>query len=436
MQLTNRKSYTCFSLFIFSVIFTLFGCSNHQVENEAAVSHNQWWKGNLHTHSLWSDGDHFPEVITRWYKENGYHFLSVSDHNILQQGEMWIQPEFNRHAQSGGGIAVFEQYLEEFGENWVEYKMVNDTLEARLKPLNEYRHLFEEAGKFMLINSEEITDVHVVHVNAHNILHYIPPQGGATVRETIQNNVNAVHHHHHETGQEMFPHLNHPNFHFAVTAEDLAHIEGLHFFEVYNGHRGVFNYGDENHVDLDRFWDITLTLRLAHLDLGIMYGLAVDDGHHYENSMDETALPGRGWVMVRSDFLTPEHIIRALKAGDFYSTTGVKLHDFGVADGEYFVEIDAEPGVEYTVQFIGTPKNHDISSRPVLDENGEEIRATQIYSEDIGAVYKEINGTKAVYEITGDELYVRAKIFSSNVHPNPFAEGDTEVAWTQPYVVE
>jgi len=35
----------------------------------------QWWKGNLHTHSLWSDGDDYPEMILDWYKTNGYHFM-------------------------------------------------------------------------------------------------------------------------------------------------------------------------------------------------------------------------------------------------------------------------------------------------------------------------------------------------------------------------
>jgi hypothetical protein len=287
----------------------------------------------------------------------------------------------------------------------------------------------------MLILSEEITDIFVVHVNAHNIVNFIPPQGGETVREVIQNNVDAVHHHHHETGQEMFPHLNHPNFQYAVTAEDLAYIEGRDFFEVYNGHRGVNNYGDEQHVDLDRFWDIVLTLRLAHLDLGIMYGLAVDDSHHYEDSESETATPGRGWVMVRSGFLTPEHIIRALKTGDFYATTGVRIHDFGADDDSYYVEVDAEEGVEYTIQFIGTPKDHDISSEPVLDDDGHEMRATRVYKEEIGTILDEIQGTHAEYRFTGNELYVRAKIISDREHPNPFREGDTEMAWTQPVVV-
>lgn len=428
-------------LFLVSLLFSMAGCNgenNTRQENRASNDlmdgEPKWWKGNLHTHTLWSDGDHFPETVAKWYKENGYDFISFSDHNVIQQGEKWIQPAYNPNAVSAGGIEVFDRYLEEFGDVWVDYRVQNDTLETRLKPINEYRHLFEEPGKFMMIMSEEITDTETIHINVHNLLKFIPPQGGDTVREIIQNNIDAVHTHHDETGQPMFPHLNHPNFQYAVTAEDLAHIEGLQFFEVFNGHRGVRNYGDEHHVDLDRFWDIVLTLRLAHHDLGIMYGLAVDDTHHYENSVDETAMPGRGWVMVKSPFLTPENIINALKEGDFYATSGVQLQDFGVENDRYYVEIEPEEGVNYTVQFIGTPKEHDISSEPVTDEEGEEVQATQIYSDEIGQIYHEIEveGGRALYELTGDELYVRAKIISSKEHPNPFQEGDTEMAWTQP----
>ena len=36
------------------------------------------------------------------------------------------------------------------------------------------------------------------------------------------------------------------------------------------------------------------------------------------------------------------------------------------------------------------------------------------------------------YRMTGDELYVRARVISSRLHPNPFAEGDLETAWVQP----
>ena len=42
-----------------------------------------WQKGNLHTHSFWSDGDDFPEMIIKWYKDNDYQFIALSDHNTI-----------------------------------------------------------------------------------------------------------------------------------------------------------------------------------------------------------------------------------------------------------------------------------------------------------------------------------------------------------------
>jgi hypothetical protein len=43
----------------------------------------QWYKGNTHTHTLNSDGDSTPDDVVRWYREHGYRFLVLSDHNYL-----------------------------------------------------------------------------------------------------------------------------------------------------------------------------------------------------------------------------------------------------------------------------------------------------------------------------------------------------------------
>ncbi len=79
----------------------------------------RWWKGNLHTHSLWSDGDDYPEMIADWYRSNGYHFLGISDHNVLAEGQHWIHREKN-----AGGQRAFDKYLKRFGDDWVEHKVV------------------------------------------------------------------------------------------------------------------------------------------------------------------------------------------------------------------------------------------------------------------------------------------------------------------------
>ncbi len=396
-----------------------------------------WWKGNLHTHTLWSDGDQFPEVVTQWYYKHGYHFLALSDHNVLSRGQRWINPAEYRHAQSGGGMDVFELYQNRFGDNWIETREVDGDMEVRLKPLNEVRTLFEEAGRFLMIESEEITErQHVIHVNATNILELIEPQTGENVAETIRLNIDAVLEQREETGQEMVPHLNHPNFRHAVTAEDMASVENLKLFEVYNGHRGVVNFGADDGVkNLDRVWDIVLTKRLDELDLSPVYAVAVDDAHHYEESTSDVARPGRGWVKVRSRFLTPEHLVNALEKGAFYSSTGISMKSIRSADDHYSVEIEPEDGVEYTIRFIGTRKGYDSSSEPYVDSGGlERNDRTRRYSDDVGEILQESVGTEASYQFEGDEIYVRVKIISSKRKENYFYEGEREKAWLQPVV--
>jgi hypothetical protein len=388
----------------------------------------RWWKGNLHTHSLWSDGDDYPEMIAEWYRRNGYHFLALSDHNILSQGVRWIDP-----AKSRGGPAALERYRERFGGDWVEERTENGVRQVRLKPLSEFRHLLEEPDRFLMIQSEEITDKFEkkpVHLNATNIRDFIPPQGGGSVVEVMQKNVDAVLEQRKNTGQPMFPHLNHPNFGWAITAEELMQVRGERFFEVYNGHPSVHNYGDALHAGAERIWDIILTRRLVELDGEIMYGIAVDDSHHYHTHAVERSNPGRGWVMVRARRLTPEAIVNAMEAGDFYASTGVRLRDVRRSGNRLAVEIEPEAGVTYVTRFYGTRKGYDRRSEPVSDAEGQAL--TRRYSGDIGAVLAEVPGTSAEYTLKGDELYVRAKVVSSKPQQNPYRAGDTEVAWSQP----
>jgi len=392
----------------------------------------RWWKGNLHTHSLWSDGDDYPEMIVHWYKQRGYHFLALSDHNIVLQGDKWIQATNNK-----GGAAALEKYLDRFGTNWVELRDAKGKQEVRLKTLNEISLLFEEPGCFLLIPSEEITDKYKsapVHLNATNLRELVTPQGGNSVLEVMQNNVNAVWEQHRRTGQPMFPHLNHPNFGWSVTAEDLMQVKGERFFEVYNGHPLVRNEGDPTHAGTDRIWDIILTLRLTRPGLEPLYGLATDDAHIYHGQSSSNSNPGRGWVVVRAPRLTATNIVAAMEAGDFYASSGVRLKDVRRNRDCYEIEIEPEKGVTYTTQFIGTRKGFDRTSQPVLDKKGQPLPVTRRYSKEIGAVLAQSRGTAPTYSLRGDEIYVRARIVSSKRKANPYVQGEFERAWTQPLI--
>ena len=42
---------------------------------------SRWFKGNLHCHSYWSDGLAFPDQAVRDYREAGFDFCALTDHN-------------------------------------------------------------------------------------------------------------------------------------------------------------------------------------------------------------------------------------------------------------------------------------------------------------------------------------------------------------------
>jgi len=400
-----------------------------------AADSTRWWRGNLHTHSFWSDGDDFPESIAELYKTNGYHFLAFTDHNTLHLTNKWVNIETAKSAK-----IAFPKYAARWPKEWLETRTGKDgKTEVRLKFFSEYRGKFEEPDRFLLLQSEEVTDrwkTAPIHMNAHNLREVIKPRGGDSVTQTISNNVAAVLEQRQRTGQPMFPHVNHPNFGSAITPEELLQVRDARFFELFNGHPTVWNNGNSTNrtPSMDRLWDIVLTRRLAELKYPVMYGLSTDDGHNYHTNRVGSSNPLRGWVWVRSAKLTPESLIAALEAGDFYSSSGVKLRELHQNAKGISLEIEAQPGVTYTTQFIGTRRGYDARNEPVRNAAGEALRVAHTYSQDIGTVLAEVKGPKASYTPKGDELYVRAKVISSKPHPNPSQKGDVETAWTQPIV--
>jgi hypothetical protein len=211
-------------------------------------------------------------------------------------------------------------------------------------------------------------------------------------------------------------------------------LKGMVFFEVYNAHGYVNNEGDELRASTERMWDILLTKRLAESKAEIVYAVATDDTHNYHKFDPRAANPGQAWIHVRAAQLTPESIIRAMDAGDFYCSTGVTLKNIALEDRTLTITIAGEPGVTYTTQFIGTRRGYDSTSRPVTDAEGKELRTTRLYSQDIGRALAETEGTTARYTLKGDEIYVRAKVISSRKNDNSHVVGEREAAWTQPVV--
>ena len=391
----------------------------------------RWFKGNLHTHTLWSDGNDFPEMVADWYVRNGYNFLALSDHNVLSEGIRWMKLT---DIEKRNGRHALQKYIARFGSDWVETRGSRDdgSLEVRLKPLTEVKSLVDQRGEFLMIQSEEITD-NGAHINATNIAKVIEPQGGSTVRETIQNNLRAVAAQAKELGRTIVPHLNHPNLgDKGISAEELAALIQDEFFEVFNGVENDGDLGSERRHSLETLWDITSTLRISKFNAPPLFGLATDDSHHYHGKSN--ASPGRGWIMLKANRLTPETIVQAMKRGDFYASSGVQLRrvEFDTTSNTLQVEIEPFGEENYTTQFIGTPVDFDPTTNERIQADGEIVEGTRDYSKDVGKVFGTVSGLSPSYKMTGEELYIRAVITSDAAPDNPTSESPLKKAWTQP----
>ena len=258
----------------------------------------KWYKGNLHTHTINSDGDSAPDAVARWYKEHHYNFLVLSDHDFVT-------------------------------------------------PIEGLSSIFAAEDRFLLISGEEISPKFgdkPIHVNGLDIHRTIEPIVGASVVDTLQRNVDAV------RAAGGTPSLNHPNFRWAVTPAEMGQIHGLELFEVYNGHRGTNDAGGGGFPSLEEMWDAVLSAGRE------VYGIAVDDAHRFKVFGPEYSNPGRGWVSVKASELSTEAILSSLNSGEFYASTGVVLEDVSRLPNElriYLEEDEEDRGEEYTTEFIG-----------------------------------------------------------------------------------
>lgn len=159
-------------------------------------AHADWFRGNLHTHTIESDGDSTPAEMARWYADHGYDFLVITDHDKVT-------------------------------------KLDSDAI--------------------LLIPGEEITDrlpQKPLHVNAIGIDTAIKPQGGATAVEVLQRNVTAV------KNAGGIALVNHPNFGWAFGSAELLEVEGATLLEIASGHPYVNMLGPPS---AESMWDDMLT---------------------------------------------------------------------------------------------------------------------------------------------------------------------------------
>ncbi|WP_149139562.1 CehA/McbA family metallohydrolase [Gemmobacter caeruleus] len=251
----------------------------------------RFWRGNLHSHSTRSDGVLPPEEVCRRYRAEGYDFLALTDHFIGRY----------------------------------DYPIV-DTQPFR-------------APGFTTLTGAELHSGPMRNGELWHILAVgLPPDFAPPAAPDF-----AVH-----PGMESGPALAaravaagafvaiaHPQW-SGLTLDDARSLTAAHAVEVYN-------HGCAMGCDRPDGFAIADLLLSEGRRLSM---IATDDAHFSEP--DHFG----GWVMVKAIENTPEALLAALKAGDFYSSQGPELRDV-VIEGDR-IRVESSAVVSMIVQGQGT----------------------------------------------------------------------------------
>lgn len=416
----------------------------------AAAPEKRWFKGNLHMHTQWSDGQPLPEWAVDWYKSHGYDFICPSDHNILQADDLRFDGfGFNNPPSD---LAAFEgetslwkavspsagwpklrqnridETTEKFGKDSVRTISVGGQTFVRMKPFSELEQQFAEPGKFLMIPGFEQTggcpNEQQVHVNFINVREVFPYLSGKTPKEILETTFTK--------GRELYEQgylftANHPLWrYYDYSPNDLIALPQIRLFELNNnGIDGKFDPHPQGWKP-EQFWDVVNAHRASH-DQPLLLGMGSDDRHAYEP-------PAKAWSVVRAARLCTADLLEAIQAGDFYASNGLDFDDIQFDGKTLSVKIDVRQEGAYRIQFLGTKKDYDPASRVIDVPAGPRspARKIDIYSESIGGVLDTVEGTEGSYTLKPDDLYVRAKIVQ--VADDLASDWQSQpAAWSQPY---
>jgi hypothetical protein len=420
-------------------------------QDAIATPEKHWFKGNLHMHNQWSDGQPLPEWAIDWYKSHGYHFICPSDHNIFQAEDL----RFNGFGFENppSDMAPFkdetslwkvispapgwpkltqahvDQAMAKFGKDSVRTITAGGQTYARMKPYSELEKQFAEPGKFLMIPGYEQTggcssdqQVHVNFINVREVFPYISAKTPKEILERTFARGQEVY-----QGQNYLFTANHPLWrYYDYSPADLIALPRIRLFELNNNDIADGFDAHPQGWKPEKFWDVVNAHRAAH-DQPLLLGLGTDDRHSY--------IPApKAWTVVRAAQLCANDLLEAISAGDFYASNGLDFADIRFDGKTLSVKIDLREEGPYRILFLGTKKDYDPSSQTVEVAKGPRspARKIDIYSDTIGITLDTVEGAEGAYTLKPDDLYVRAKIVKAAADLQPDWQSQP-AAWTQPY---
>ncbi|BBI31929.1 PHP domain-containing protein [Cohnella abietis] len=243
------------------------------------------YKGNLHLHTTWSDGSLPAAEVVQAFKEKGYQFISISDHDIYSRTDEFNSADFITipGMERGGLNPVLDK------DPGYHIGVIDD---PTVEPEEERFEHLQTFSTPIPWEGDHSPQVLIDKMRAH---------GNLVI-------------------------FNHPEWHLT-RFEDMVKYDGFFAIEIYN-------HATE--------WSTSSSYGAAYWDHALqngkrVFGIAGDDSHEH-NPNWKVPEYGGGWVKVQSAALTHVDIVQSLKQGQFYSSSGPEIYDLRVEDGQLSIE--------------------------------------------------------------------------------------------------
>lgn len=250
----------------------------------------KFYRGNLHTHSTNSDGVLAPQEVCRRYKAEGYDFIALTDHFL----GIYDYPMTDTRAFRDDNFTT----------------IIGAELHSGAMHNGELWHILAVGLPF--------------DFKPPNAPAFVPVDDQESGSEIAQRAVDAG----------AFVAIAHPQW-SGMNLSDAQSITAAHAVEVYNHGCAMGCDRPDGFHTLDLLLSTGRKLSLC----------ATDDAHFSEP--DHFG----GWVMVKSEENTPEALVTALKAGNYYSSQGPEIHD--LQWGEKTVKITTSAASSIVLQGHG-----------------------------------------------------------------------------------
>lgn len=254
-------------------------------DRELLPGKGQFYKANLHCHTVLSDGHWTKEQVKEEYQKRGYSIVAFTDHRHYGWHPELMDRDFVP-------LAAFEADLNE------PFPLSGSFQRVRTYHLNFYDTDPQSRTGFAAVQ---------------------PPQRYGDI-PTLNSFIAGM-------GEQGFLCCyNHPYWSLQ-SAEDYIHLQGLTAMEIYN-----------HGCELDGLYGGHPQAYDEMLRAGQRIGcVATDDNHDCYQPGDPRCDSFGGFTMFKLEQLDYASVIEAMKAGDYYASTGPELEALYIRDGRLHV---------------------------------------------------------------------------------------------------